>query len=348
MKTKYLQEDLSILADTIHELGFGGSTLLVTGATGLVGSLCVRAAIEHNRHYKEPVFVIALVRSVEKAKLMFDDEASEAGGIPHIRFLIQDVTKPLPDTLECDYIIHAANSTSSKFFITNPVDVIDSIYQGTKNILCYAAEHPVAGVVYLSSMEVFGCVDTEERVHENNLGYLDIHNVRSCYSEGKRHAELLCKCYAEQYNVPVTVARLAQTFGAGIPTTEDRVFAQFARSALRGENIVLHTKGLSVGNYCYTRDTVRALLLLLKKGERGESYNVVNEETTRTIADMAKMVAEKFSDGRSQVVFDIPEDKQYGYSPDTKLHLSADKIKSLGWLAEVGLEEMYTRMISDL
>lgn len=348
MKSKYLQEDMVVLADTIHELGFGGSTLLVTGATGLIGSLCVRAAVEHNRQYKEPVSVIAMVRSEEKAKRMFDDELSEAGAIPHVRYLIHDIMKPLPDALVCDYIIHTANSTSSKFFITNPVDVIESIYLGTKNVLSYAAQHPVSGVVYLSSMEVYGRVDTDVRVHEDDLGYLDIQNVRSCYSEGKRHAELLCKCYAVQHSVPVTVARLAQTFGAGIPATENRVFAQFARSAIQGENIVLHTKGLSVGNYCYTRDTVRALFLLLKRGERGESYNVVNEETTRTIADMAKMVAEKFSNGRSQVVFDIPEGNEYGYAPDTQLRLCADKIKALGWQAKVGLEEMYKRMIPDL
>lgn len=348
MRSVFLQEDLNILAETIHELGFSGSKLLVTGATGLIGSLCVKAAVEHNRHYSEPVHVIAMVRSLEKARRIFADEMSENMVIPCVSFLEQDVTEALPETLCCDYIIHTANPTSSKFFITNPVEVIDSIYQGTKRVLDHAVMHPLSGMIYLSSMEVFGRVDTDERRHESELGYLDIYNVRSCYSEGKRHAELLCKCYAAQHRVPVTVARLAQTFGAGIPATENRVFAQFARSAVNGQDIVLHTRGQAVGNYCYTRDTVRALFLLLKKGVAGEGYNVVNEETTRTIAEMAELVAEQFSGGRSRVVFDIPEENTFGYAPDTKLHLSAEKLNSLGWKAEVGLEEMYRRMLPEL
>ncbi len=73
--------------------------------------------------------------------------------------------------------------------------------------------------------------------------------------------ENMCVAYAKQYDLPVSIARLSQTFGAGILQTENRVFAQFARSAIRGEKIVLHTLGKSEGNYCYTRDTVKALIL---------------------------------------------------------------------------------------
>lgn len=158
-------------------------------------------------------------------------------------------------------------------------------------------------------------------------------------------AELLCKSYAMEYNVPVKIARLAQTFGAGVMKNENRVFAQFARSAIRGENIILHTSGTSMGNYCYTTDVIRAIILLLKKGENGDVYTVVNEETTRKIVDMAQMVANEFSDGKSKVVFDIPEGNEYGYAPDTQMRLSAEKIKKIGWEPEVPLKEMYRRMI---
>ena len=348
MTTKYLQEDLEILAKELYIQGFAGSTILVTGATGLIGSLCVKAIIEYNKLYSEPLYVIAMVRNREKAEIVFADYMKENGAIPFVSFIVQDVTAAIPSEVACDYIIHTANSTNSKYFMTNPVEVIDTIYIGTKRILDYAVTHTVSGIVYLSSMEVFGKVNQEFRCKEEDLGSLDIHNVRSCYSEGKRHAELMCKCYAEEYSVPVRVARLAQTFGAGVPKTENRVFAQFARSALKGEDIILHTCGRSVGNYCYTRDTVRALFLLLKKGEAGAAYTVVNEDTTRTIAEMAHLVAEEFSGGLSRVVFDIPDSNEYGYAPETNLRLSAEKLKYLGWHAEVGLEEMYERMIPDL
>ena len=348
MRTKYLQEDIKFIIKKIEKEKFGGSTILITGATGLIGSLCVKAFAEYNLLHPSCITtVLAVVRNENKVKQVFSDEFV-AGSMNHVKFIYQDICTPLPENLFCDYIIHTANSTTSKYFMTNPVEVIDSIYTGTKRILDYATTKKVKGVVYLSSMEVFGRVDSEERIKEEQIGYLDIHNIRSCYSEGKRLAELLCTSYASEYQLPVRIARLAQTFGAGIPKTENRVFAQFARSAMHGEDIVLHTTGQSVGNYCYTSDAICALLVLLKHGENGETYTVVNEETTRTIVDMAKMVADNFSEGKSKVVFDIPEGNQFGYAPDTKMQLSSEKLRKLGWQPRITLLEMYQRMIQDL
>lgn len=348
MYTKALQEDLQEISAWIRELDLAGNTLMVTGSTGLVGSLIVKACIEHNRSNADKISVVALARNPEKVKSLYAGEAETDGTIPFVRFVYQDITEAIDESIRCDYIVHTANSTTSKFFLEKPVEVMDSIYTGTAQILNYAKAQKVKGVVYLSSMEVFGRVDADRRIGEQELGNLDIQNVRSCYSEGKRAAELMCKCYAAQYGVPVRVARLAQTFGAGVLPGENRVFAQFARSAVKGENIVLHTRGQSVGNYCYTADAIRAILLLLVHGEPGEAYTVVNEQTTTTIADMAKMVAQEFSEGKSQVVFDIPEGNKFGYAPDTKMRLSSEKLRALGWEPKYDLKEMYRRMLPDL
>lgn len=348
MRSIYLNEDLEKLAQYLNSEGFGSSKFLITGATGLIGSLCIKAIIEYNRKYDTPISVTALARNEEKVKAIFADEFGNKGHIEKVNFIYQDISESIADSVNCDYIIHTANSTTSKFFMTNPVEVIESIYTGTKRILDFGVHKKVKGIVYLSSMEVFGRVDSDERIAEEQLGYIDIQNIRSCYSEGKRLAELLCKSYVSEYNLPVKIARLAQTFGAGVLKNENRVFAQFAKSAINGEDIVLHTKGESVGNYCYTKDVISALLLLLKKGEPGEAYTVVNEETTRTIAEMAKMVADKFSGGKSKVVFDIPKDNLYGYAPMTKMKLSSSKLSALGWRATVNLEEMYRRMLPDV
>lgn len=347
MKSQYLQEDLELTAAYIKQLNIEGSIILVTGATGLIGSLIIRAIIKFNNNNPNPISVIALARNPGKVESVYKDELVEPG-IKNVLFIYQDICNAVPVKLKCDYIIHTANSTTSKFFISNPVEVMDSIYLGTKNILEHGRYCHVKGIVYLSSMEVFGQISAEKRISESELGYLDIQNVRSCYSEGKRLAELMCTSYAREYGISVKIARLAQTFGAGVLASENRVFAQFARSAINGENIVLHTRGLSVGNYCYTRDVIKAIFLLLVCGTNGEAYTIVNEETTRCIADMAELVANNFSNGKSKVVFDIPEENQFGYAPDTKMRLSSQKIRSLGWTPEVGLMDMYRRMIPDL
>lgn len=126
------------------------------------------------------------------------------------------------------------------------------------------------------------------------------------------------------------------------------MFAQFARSAMEGRDIVLHTRGLSEGNYCYTRDVMLGLLTILLKGTPGEAYNVANESTHMTIAQMAHLVAETIGEGRIKVVFDIPDDNTYGYAADVRLRLDATKLRSLGWEPMVDLPEMYERLVASM
>lgn len=100
-------------------------------------------------------------------------------------------------------------------------------------------------------MEVYGSfTEANHNVTETELGYINPLAVRSNYPESKRLCENMCVAYYPEYKVPVKIACLLQTFGAGILSGENRVFAQFAKNAIEGKDIVLHTKGLSEGNYC--------------------------------------------------------------------------------------------------
>ncbi len=190
--------------------------------------------------------------------------------------------------------------------------------------------------------------NSEERISEEILGKLDILNIRSSYSEGKRLAECLCKSYQEEYGVPVRIARLAQTFGPGVADTDNRIYMQFARSVIAGENIILHTVGNSYGNYCYSRDTIAAILRILLNGEIGEAYNVVNESSTMQIKEMAQLVSENIAQGKISVEFAVSEETIRKYAPSTALKLSSKKLGRLGWHPEVGLIESYQRLIAYL
>ena len=154
-----------------------------------------------------------------------------------------------------DYIIHGASATSSKYFVSNPVETIYTALDGTSNILKFATEKKINGMVYLSSLEVYGTPEKDaDLITENDYGYIEPLSVRSSYSEGKRMVECLCASYAHEYSVPVKIARLSQTFGPGVAYEDGRVFAEFARCALEQRDIVLHTQGHTVRSYCYTKD----------------------------------------------------------------------------------------------
>lgn len=333
-----LKDDLKYIKeyDLPYEL-LKGKTVLVTGATGLIGVSLVRSLL-----YMGDIKVLAFVRNENKAKSIYEQNSN-------LEIVIGDVINPIDIIETVDYIFHCASVTTSKIMVEQPVETLMTSIEGTKHILNLAKEKRCKSVVYVSSMEVYGAFDNlDHEVTEDDLGYIDPLKVRSNYPEAKRLCENMCVAYLKEYGVPVKIARLAQTFGAGILPNENRVFAQFAKSVIHGENIILHTKGLSEGNYCYTRDCMTGLLTILLKGKDGEAYNVSNPNSHATIVDMAKMVAHKIAKGNIEVLFDIPETNTFGYAADTKMKLSSNKLQKLGWNPEIGLEEAYKRMIEDM
>lgn len=321
--------------------GFEGKRVLVTGATGAIGSTVVRLLSEYNRNATTPITVMALVRNLDKAKRVLADYAATT------EFLIGDVCAVVPENKNIHYIIHGASITSSKDFVDRPVDTVLTALEGTRAILELARANPLEGLVYLSSMEVYGNPMTDEPIDEHHATDIDPMEVRSGYPESKRLCENLCAAYASQYGVPAMVARLTQTFGGALDPNDNRVYAQFARAAMQGQDIILRTKGDTKRDYCYVEDAARAILTILLRGKTAEAYNVANEETYCSIHDMACLVAANCGRKESRVILDLAEDlNTFGYLPTRKIHLDTRKLQALGWTPQVNLQEMFDRAIA--
>ena len=340
---KYFKEDIDYLIENCKYLReLDKKTVLITGSTGLIGSLLIKTILENNKVRKMNTKVIALCRNEEKFKEMYIDYLNDI----NLKLILSDIKDNVEIEDSIDYIIHTAAITKSKLLVDFPVETTMTAVIGTRNILEFAKEKKVSSMVYLSSMEVYGTFKESNTIDEDMLGYIDLKNVRNGYPESKRLCEYLCNAYAKEYNVNVKSIRVAQTFGAGVPIDDTRIVASIARSVINNEDIILHTKGLSEANYCYTADAIDAIFTVLINGSKGEAYNVANEECHTTISKMAQMVCKEIANDKIKVVYDIPKDISInGYAPDTKMKLSSNKIRKLGWIPKNNLLDSYKKLI---
>ena len=333
-----IENDLQIISD---EFCFHGeiknASVLVTGASGLIGSIIIKSLSKLNNDFDLNLKIFAHARNRNKIETIFSDSHD-------VEFLYSDIQNITLDQ-DIDYIFHCASPTSSKFYVESPVETIDAIFNGTNRVLELSKQLNARSIVMLSSLESYGTIkDDLQSIDEKTMGLVDPISVRSSYPLAKKMSECLCHSYHKQFNVPVKIARLTQVFGAGISKDDNRVFAQFARSVVEKRSIILHTNGRSKKPYCYTTDTLSALFHILFRGESGEAYNVANPATYISIRDMAGMLSEKYpaSDVIEKVMIN------HNYAPETKLRLDTTKLENLGWKPAVDLGEMFQRLINDI
>lgn len=298
-----------------------GCNILVTGATGLIGSCLVEVLMAHpNKDYH----VYASGRDETRAMQRFSKYTTE----PTFHFFHYDVTRPLKGDVDFQYVIHAASNASPNYFATKPVDVIKANIEGLAHLMDYGLEHELRRLLFISSGEVYGEGDGRFFT-EDYSGYVDCTSVRSCYPSSKRAAESLCVAYAQQYGIDVSIARLSHVFGPNFTESDNRVYAQFVRNILRGEDIVMKSSGEQFRSWCYVVDCVSAILHILLKGKKGQAYNVADNNSNISIKELAETIAEL---GNRKVIIDIPsEAEKAGFNVVTKSVFSTEKLERLGW-----------------
>lgn len=343
IENKIFKEDLEYItyACFIDWQKFDNKTVFVTGATELIGYTLVSTLLYRNLKYKSNIKIIALVRNITKAKEKFAKQLKQN---LNLKFVVGDVENLPQIDDEIDFIIHGANPTASNYFVDNPVETIKTAVWGTNNILNLAKEKNISGLVYLSSMEVYGAPPTDDLIDESQGTTIDTMSVRSCYPEAKRLCEALCTSYADEYKVPAKVVRLAQTFGPGIDKNDNRVFAEFLRCAIKKQDIVLQTEGTSKRCYLYTADAVTAILAVLLSTKSGEAYNAANKNTYCSILEMAQLVAHELANNEIKVVIKVNENSKRKFPSQHKLNLNVSKLENFGWRATRCLVEMYGRI----
>ena len=338
----YIKDIARLFAEGLDLGRLRDKTIWVVGATGLIGSCIIDVLMQNpGRCYR----VIAAGRNRARAEHKFAAYWKDAC----FAFAEIDVSVRMRDELlesmgdkaydglcSPDYIIDAASNASPNFFKRKPVEVMKANFDGVANLLEYGLAHGMRRMVYISSGEIYGEGDGTP-FDEKSSGYVDCASVRACYPSSKRAAETLCMAYGEEYDADVVIARLSHTYGPGFTESDNRVYAQFIRNVLRGEDIVLKSRGEACRSWLYVVDAAHAILRLMMDGERGNAYNVAHAASNISIRELAELIARK---AHRKVVFDIPEDATQGNTtPITKATFCTSKLEALGWKPLFDVEE---------
>lgn len=319
-----------------------GSSLLLSGATGMIGSLLVDAILFKDEQEGLDCKVVALGRNAEKGRKRF----GPVWDSPCFQFVECDINdaSSMPTDLRADFVLHLASNTHPVAYATDPIGTITANIIGTQNMLDLAVRCKAKRFLFASSNEVYGenRGDTE-LFDESYCGYIDCNTLRAGYPESKRCGEALCQAYKKQKGMDVVIARLTRSFGPTLQLTDTKALTQFLKNGLNQENIVLKSAGTQYYSYTYAADAVTGLMTVLLKGECGEAYNVADQSCDIQLKDLAKMIADIAG---TQVIFDLPNEVEAaGFSKATKARLDGRKLKELGWRVSFSLREGIERTL---
>lgn len=334
-KSKTYLSDLRTTAEHIvNREELFNKKILVTGATGTIGSYVVDTLLSMNELENAGIFIFAAGRNIERLK----DRFSNAPASGFLNFVTYDATKPIGFSFQVDYVIHAAGNAYPGAFNSDPVGTIVGNVNGTAELLKYTKEHGGRRFLYVSSGEVYGQGDLSlDSFKETYGGYVDPTSPRSCYPNSKRAAETLCSSFTQEYGLETVIVRPCHTYGPGITPRDNRANAEFLMNGLNHENIVMKSAGSQMRSYNYIGDCVSGLLTVLINGQSSQAYNLANPSVRVTIAQFAQAVAKCAG---TEVIFENPTDLDIkNQTPIAKQVLNTEKLQSLGWKGCFSLEE---------
>lgn len=319
LNSKLYRNDIQKALEKYDFSAFDGKRILVTGAAGLICSSLIDVLLVLQEITGIKIKIWGAGRDLNKIEKRFDDK---------IMPIVYDAILPLKIAEDVDFIIHGAGSASPELYTNKPVETMLSNINGVNNLLNYCIGKKTR-MVYISSSEVYGQKDREDPFIETNYGYIDLDNIRNSYSESKRASEMLCKSYAIEYGVDVSVVRPGHVYGPTASKKDKRISSDFAYKAARGEKLEMLSAGLQNRSYCYCIDASMAILACLIKGVSGEAYNIGTKDVT-SIREMARILA-KAGDVELKIKEPNKEEKS-AFNPMNNSSLDMRKISEIGYV----------------
>lgn len=267
------------------------SRLFLTGGTGFVGSWILEALRQVNDACGGRILTTVLTRDVvgwkQRRPHLADaiDVNAVAGDV-----LKADWQQQLPSDL--DLLIHAAFDSGRRPGSLSPLQVLETILDGTRNTVVAAIERGVRRILFISSGAVYGpFTQSGVALTEESTSGPDPLTPNSAYGEGKRAAEAWAAAYCNAHDVEFVSARLFAFAGPYLPLNGHFAFGSFLGDAIAKRTVTLNSSGASVRSWLYGADLAVWLIRMLVSGRSGTAYNVGSDEA-QSVLELANMMAD--------------------------------------------------------
>jgi nucleoside-diphosphate-sugar epimerase len=273
---KITEEDFRLVHTHTQHLWnkLNGRTIFLTGATGFFGKCILKNLLFANNQLGLNTRIIVLSRNPDQFTKQYPEFKHAS-----IHYIAGDVRNFEFPEGAVDYIIHAATDADTHLIVNEPLNIYDTIVEGTRQILELARLKKTSAVLYVSSGAVYGRQPSSvTHMPEEYTGSPDVYGADAAYGEGKRVAEMLCQIYYKQHNIASKIARCYSFAGTYLPLDRHFAVGNFINDLLNNKQIKVQGDGSPFRAYLYTADLVIWLLRILFEGQVCRPYNVGSDE----------------------------------------------------------------------
>jgi nucleoside-diphosphate-sugar epimerase len=282
MKNDAIHEDVNELITKIDFHYLNNKSILITGASGLLGIYFISCLKFLKAKYNIKVY--AWYNNT------LPDYLEDYFNFDLIRIQHDITDDSYFDQLpKFDIVIHSSGYAQPLKFVEDKIKTIKINTISTLKLLEKLNEN--GKFLFISSSEVYSGLKNPPH-KESLIGCTNTDHPRACYIEGKKCGEVICLSY-QQKKVDIKIARLAPTYGPGTKGGDRRVLNSLIQKGIIDKKIILLDKGEALRTFCYISDVIEISWKILLFGKES-IYNVGGISKIK-IKDLAKKIGEELN-----------------------------------------------------
>ncbi|MDC3103758.1 GDP-mannose 4,6-dehydratase [Acidimicrobiaceae bacterium] len=299
--------------------------VLITGCFGFIGYNFLKTIQKKYENEMEIIGIDALKLPTSKI-----NSKTKFSNFKFYEKDLNDIHELEIDNL--DLIVNFAAESHVDNSISSPISFINSNTKGVGNLLFWALKNNVEKIIHVSTDEVYGSLETDFPNEDSML------NPSSPYSASKASAEHICSAFSKTYGQNIIMVRPSNNYG--IYQQPEKLIPFSIANIIHEKNIEIYGEGKNIRHWLNVEDTCSAILKIVDRSAKNETYNIGSGEYFDNIY-VAKKILEILKLDESRITF--VEDR---LGHDFRYAVNFEKLKKLDWEPIVNFDEELEKIIN--